>query len=77
MKKTEFLTKKALESRTPTWAKNTFRITFVVTSALTLFLAGTQIIEENIKFELMLALKSIDGLVLGVSKMFGVTEEEN
>jgi uncharacterized membrane protein len=77
MKKTEFLTKKALESRTPTWAKNAFRITFVVTSALTLFLAGTQIIEENVKFELMLALKSIDAFVLGVSKMFGVTEEEN
>lgn len=76
MKTTEFLTKKALNSRTPIWAKNTFRITFAVTSTLSLFLAGTQIIEEGLKFELMLALKSIDALVFSVSKMFGVTEEK-
>jgi hypothetical protein len=75
MKKIQFATKQALHSRTPQGAKNAFRITFVVTSAITLFLAGTQIIDEHIKFELMLGIKSIDAFVLGLSKLFGVTEE--
>lgn len=77
MKKIEFATKKALNSRTPLWAKNMFRITFIITSAIMIFIAGTQLFEESLKFELVLGLKSIDALVLGLSKMFGVTEEEN
>lgn len=77
MKNIEFATKKALNSRTPLWAKNMFRITFVITSAVMIFIAGTQIIEESLKFELVLGLKTIDAFVLGLSKMFGVTHEEN
>ena len=75
MTKVEFATKEALQSRTPQGAKNAFRITFVITSAITIFLVGTQVIDEHVKFELMLGIKSIDALVLGVSKLFGVTEE--
>lgn len=77
MRKTEFLTKKALISRTPLWAKNFFRITTVVTTAIAFFMAGTQVVEENIKFEVLLGLKTIDFAVLGFSKLFGITEEEN
>lgn len=65
-------TKKALETRTPTWAKNMFRITFIVTSAFTIFLAGTNLFPEAAKYELMLGLKALDALVYGLSKMFGV-----
>jgi hypothetical protein len=77
MRKVQFATKQALHSRTPQGAKNAFRITFVITSAITIFLVGTQVIDEHIKFELMLGLKSIDAVVLGFSKLFGVTEEND
>ena len=77
MKNIEFATKKALNSRTPLWAKNIFRITFVITSAVMIFIAGTQLIEESLKFEVGLILKVIDALALGFSKLFGEIEEEN
>lgn len=76
MRKTHAFTAKALNTPTPTWAKNMFRITFVLTSALTIFLAGTNLCTEDVKYELMLGLKSLDALVYGVSKMFGVEREE-
>lgn len=69
-------TKKALESTTPKWAKNMFRITFVLTSAFTIFIAGTNLFEESIKYELMLGLKSLDAVIYGLSKMFGVEVKE-
>lgn len=76
MKNVQFATREALTNRTPLWAKNMFRITFIITSAAMIFIAGTQVIPESIKFEAMLILKTIDALVLGFSKMFGVTNEE-
>lgn len=71
-RKTHAFSKKALENRTPTWAKNMFRITFVLTSAVTLFIAGSNLFSEDIKYELMLGLKALDALIYGLSKMFGV-----
>lgn len=68
--------KEALTNRTPLWAKNMFRITFVVTSAITIFIAGTNLFEESIKYELMLGLKSLDAIIYGLSKMFGVSVKE-
>jgi hypothetical protein len=69
---THAFTAKALQSRTPTWAKNMFRITFVVTTAFTIFMAGTNLFSEGVKYEVMLGLKALDGLIYGLSKMFGV-----
>lgn len=62
---------------TPTWAKITFRIFFTITTALAFFMAGTKIIPEEMKFEVLLGLKSFDFVLYGVSKMFGVEKEEN
>lgn len=70
-----FATKKAITSRTPTWAKNMVTYTFVITSAITIFIAGTNLVDENIKFEIMLAIKTIDALAAGFAKLFGVTNE--
>lgn len=71
-------TAKAVKSRTPTWAKNMFRITFILTSAATIFIAGTNLFAEEIKYELMLGIKSLDAIIYGFSKMFGVEiKEEN
>lgn len=70
-----FATKKALTNRTPTWAKNMVMITMVVTTAITVFIAGTNLFPESIKYELMLGIKSIDALVAGFAKLWGVSNE--
>ena len=61
---------------TPRWAKVMFRIVFLLTTSLTLFIAGTNLIQENVKFELMLAVKSLDVMIYGISKMFGIEKEQ-
>lgn len=61
---------------TPRWAKIMFRIVFLITTAFTLFIAGTNLIEETLKFELMLAVKSLDVFIYGISKMFGIEKEQ-
>lgn len=78
-KKTYAFSAKALTSATPMWARNMFRITFAVTSALSIFMAATNLIAENYKFEVLLGLKSLDALIYALSKMFGVDppEKEN
>jgi hypothetical protein len=76
-KKTHAFTAKALQAETPRWAKNMFRLTFIVTSAFTIFIAGTNLFSEATKYELMLGLKALDAIIYGFSKMFGIeiTEE--
>jgi len=66
----------AVALETPRWAKIMFRIVFLLTTAFTLFIAGTNLIEENVKFELMLAVKSLDVMIYGISKMFGIEKEQ-
>lgn len=76
-KKTYAFSAKALTSATPIWAKNMFRITFILTSAFTIFMAGTNLFDDNYKYEIMLGLKSLDAVIYGLSKMFGVEPPEN
>lgn len=70
-------TVKAISLQTPRWAKNMFRITLLVTSAVTIFIAGTNIIDESLKYEVVLGLKALDAFMFGLSKMFGFEYEEN
>lgn len=63
--------------KTPTWAKWVFRIVFMITTAAVGWVAGTNLIDQSIKVELMLVLKLIDPIVFGLSKMFGVTIEKH
>jgi hypothetical protein len=72
MKTTHAFTKKALSLKTPAWAKNTFRATMVLTSAVTIYVAGTNLIVDLHKIEIMLVLKVIDALVFGISKLIGI-----
>lgn len=65
----------SLSAPTPSWAKWVFRSSLIVTSAITLVVAGTQLITEANKFEALLILKGIDALAYGFSKMFGVVEK--
>lgn len=73
---THAFTAKALQNRTPTWAKNMFRITFALTTAFMVFMAGTNLFSEDVKYEVMLGLKALDGVVYTISKMFGVEVKE-
>lgn len=60
---------------TPTWAKNMFRIAFALTTAAVAYIAATNLIEENIKYELTLLLKVVvDPLMYVLSKCFNVEE---
>jgi len=70
-----FATKKALTSRTPTWAKNMTAVTMILTTAVAGFIAGTNMVSEDIKFEIMLGIKAIDLVVAGFAKLWGVTNE--
>lgn len=72
MEITHAFTKKALSLKTPTWAKNIFRVTILLTSVITVYVAGTNLIVDLHKVEIMLVLKVIDSLVFGFSKLIGV-----
>lgn len=61
-----------LNNTTPVWVKNAFKLTVVVTSVATFWVGATSLVEEGAKVETMLAIKAIDLLVLGVSRLFGV-----
>ena len=66
----------AINSATPGWAKWIFRATLILTSVLSFWIASTGLISEPIKLEIVLALKGLDLLTFGFSKMFGITLDE-
>ena len=68
-----------ITTTTPMWAKLMFRITFILTTAVTGWVAATNIFPQETKYEITLALKLlIDPVVYGLSKMFGVqTKDDN
>lgn len=65
----------AINAPTPSWVKTAINITTILTTAAALFIAGTNLISEGNKYEVMLGIKAIDVLVVGVGKMFGVVEK--
>lgn len=74
--KVEFLTKAAFNAPTPNKAKWVFRIVAILTTVLAFYVGSTQLIPEQYKIEILLALKSLDMLTLGFSKMFGIVEDK-
>jgi hypothetical protein len=74
--KTTFGSLDAIKAPTPKWAVYTFRITTVVTTAIAVWIAGTGLIHQQAKLEIVLALKSLDTIVYGISKLFGVAPKE-
>ena len=75
-RKTHFANKTALNSRTPTWAKNMFRITLLLTSVATFIIASDTAIPADTTVRIGVYLRAVDLLVYGLSKMFGVTLEQ-
>jgi NhaP-type Na+/H+ or K+/H+ antiporter len=67
-----------ITNTTPKWAKWFFRIVFLLTKIIVAYVAATNIISPESKYEITLFLTLvIDPLAFGVSKMFGVKIEED
>lgn len=66
-----------LTKETPTWAKWLFRITLGITTVSVFWVAGTTLIADAAKVEVMLGLKTLDAAVYTFSKMFGVKVDED
>lgn len=66
----------AISSTTPQFAKWLFRGTLILTSVVAFWIAGTGLVSEANKLEVVLALKGLDILVFGFSKLFGVKIDE-
>lgn len=73
--KTKFLTSEAVNAPTPSWATWMFRVVAILTTALAFYVAGTSLVQEQWKVEVLLGLKAIDMLTLGFSKLFGLVEK--
>jgi hypothetical protein len=67
-------TRKAIVSKTPDWAKWTFRIVFAITGVATFVIASDPSIEDTLKVQIGVYLKGVDMFVFTLSKMFGVTK---
>ena len=74
-RKTYAFSRKAIETRTPTWAKNMFRITLLLTSVATFIIAADTAIAPELAVRVGVYLKALDLFVFGLSKMFGVEVE--
>jgi hypothetical protein len=67
-------TRKAIVSKTPDWAKWTFRIVFAITGVATFIIASDPSIEDNLKVQIGVYLKGVDMFVFTLSKMFGISK---
>lgn len=66
-----------ISSTTPSWAKWFFRIVFLFNKIIMAYIAATNLISPEAKYEITLFLTLvIDPLAYGFSKMFGITIEE-
>jgi|GEM_PF-6380865 len=75
--KTYAFSVKALNSTTPKWAKNMFRITLLLTSVASFIVVSDEIIPAETGERVLLYLRAFDILIYGLSKMFGVEIGKN
>lgn len=73
--KIEFATAKALEGETPKGATITFRVIFLLTTAISAWLAATNVVGDAFKVEAILILKVLDTVVWGLTRLFGIVIE--
>lgn len=71
----EFLSRAALDAPVPSFANWSFRIVAIITTVAFFWVDGTSLIQEAYKSEIMLGLKSIDMVVLLISKGFGIVKK--
>jgi hypothetical protein len=66
----------ALHSPKPQWATWMFRSVAILTTVISFWIGATQLITDEAKVEIVLALKSFDMLTLGFSNLFGIVIPE-
>lgn len=67
----------SLTKPTPQWATVLFRVIFVITSAVAIWVAATTLIPNGSKVEILLALKTADVAFWGFAKILGIEPTEN
>lgn len=60
---------------TPKWATNSFRAVFLLTTALTIWIAATRLIPDANKSEIMLGLKCVDLVIWGFARSLGIEKK--
>lgn len=73
--KTKFLFDGAIDAPTPKWATYSFRTIIIFTTVLMGIVAGTGLIDEGWKVEIISILKGVDMLAWSLSRMLGVVIE--
>lgn len=66
----------SIDRPTPKWATWMFRVVFVVTTALSVWVASTGLISNENKVEIMVAFKSIDFILWGIGRGLGIKKED-
>ncbi|RFZ90470.1 hypothetical protein D0C36_22055 [Mucilaginibacter conchicola] len=66
----------AVNSPKPQWATWMFRSVAILTTVISFWIGATQLIHDEAKVEVILALKSFDMLILGFSNLFGIVVPE-
>lgn len=61
-----------INNPTPLWAKWVFRTVFILTTVASFWAGASTLIDPLYKAELLLGFKSLDMIVFGFSKLFGV-----
>lgn len=68
----------AFSAPNPMWATNMFRIAFLLTTVATGYLAATNLLTPESKYEVTLILKLvIDPLMFGISKLWGIVVDDS
>lgn len=62
----------SIEKPVPQWAKWVYRIVFLLTTSASIYIAGTRLISDDVKYELILLLKFIDPVIYGAAQVLGV-----
>lgn len=75
-KEVQFGNAAAIAGTTPKLANYIFRVVLILTTAFTIWLAGTQLIEDSAKFELTLVAKILDFLAWGIGRLFGIVDKD-
>ena len=67
----------AIGLETPQWSKWVFRTVFILSTAATFIIANDPSISKDFKISAGVWLQSLEMVIFGLSKMFGIQIEEN
>lgn len=75
MPKIKFATAEAVNGKTPKGLTIAFRVVFLVSAAVILWLSQTNLVGEAAKMEITAALTVLEGLVWSAGRLFGIVPD--